>query len=522
MTMTLNERIQAVPYWYHKIQLPDGTVTPGWAPLCAERYSIPEDLTGKRVLDIGAWDGYWTWEALKRGAKEVVAIDDFSDDLGRGVQRNGWDTFDLCREAFGFVNDDIDRVTNEGVPQNWINATITARGWTNDNKQRVLRHELSIYDLTTDRIGTFDIVFFFGTIYHLKHPLLALEKIASVCKGSIYIESAVCDDYSPYRGGLGKGFANYEMVAEFYPQDQCSANASNWWCPTLQCLGAMVESVGFKDVSAWALTDAPKCHAECRGFVSGTKDPAIEPACRPADVELPGASVEPAPSARVAGVMSVPRLLFHDNMACAFEAFAGLHIPVMKVQGAFWGQCLERGMMRAIDDGADLIVTIDYDTMFKRVDVEALLNLAYRHPEAAAFVPIQAKRAANQPLLSVKGRSGQPMTEIPTSIFHAETTQIATGHFGLTVLRVKDLMDIPHPWFVGQPNAEGYWGPGRVDDDMYFWKKMEAHGKVVLSANRVVVGHLELIATWPDPSGRAIYQQTQDYHENGKPKAAWQ
>jgi len=65
------------------------------------------------------------------------------------------------------------------------------------------------------------------------------------------------------------------------------------------------------------------------------------------------------------------------------------------------------------------------------------------------------------------------------------------------------------------------WGPGRVDDDMYFWRKLEAAGKVVLSANRVAVGHLELIATWPDPSGRAIYQQTKDYHERGKPKAAW-
>jgi len=56
---------------------------------------------------------------------------------------------------------------------------------------------------------------------------------------------------------------------------------------------------------------------------------------------------------------------------------------------------------------------------------------------------------------------------------------------------------------------------------MYFWRKLEAAGKVVLSANRVAVGHLELIATWPDPSGRAIYQQTKDYHERGKPKAAW-
>ncbi len=55
------------------------------------------------MLDVGAWDGYWTFEALKRGASQVVAIDDFSDYLGSLEQRDrpGWQTFDLCRDAPG-------------------------------------------------------------------------------------------------------------------------------------------------------------------------------------------------------------------------------------------------------------------------------------------------------------------------------------------------------------------------------------------------------------------------------------
>jgi len=58
---SLQEQVSSFPYWYHRIQLPYGITTPGWAPLDAKAYGIPIDLTGKRVLDVGAWDGYWTF-----------------------------------------------------------------------------------------------------------------------------------------------------------------------------------------------------------------------------------------------------------------------------------------------------------------------------------------------------------------------------------------------------------------------------------------------------------------------------
>src|SRR4051794_8088041 len=65
--------------WFHSFELPDGTVIEGYNKLewLRKRYSqfpIPADLTGKRVLDIGAWDGWFTFEAERRGA-EVTAID---------------------------------------------------------------------------------------------------------------------------------------------------------------------------------------------------------------------------------------------------------------------------------------------------------------------------------------------------------------------------------------------------------------------------------------------------------------
>lgn len=239
----ITERIHQVPYWYHKIELPYGIVTPGWAPLNVSAYGIPEDLTGKRVLDVGAWDGFWTFEALKRGASRVVAIDDFSDFLGALTveKRKAWQTFDTCREILGY------------------------------SEQQCQRFDMSVYDVTKELLGEFDIVFCFGTLYHLRHPLLALDKLAALCREEIYVESAILDDFSPYQGGLKHGYAGNQMVMEFYPGKQYGDNDTNWWVPTLACLGYMVRAGGFRTAEGWKLTENPDQLYQCRGFVHGVK-----------------------------------------------------------------------------------------------------------------------------------------------------------------------------------------------------------------------------------------------------------
>ena len=236
-TSELAARIGAIPSWYHKIALPDGTVTPGWAPIDAASYGIPERLDGMRVLDVGACDGYWSFEALRRGAREVVAIDDFSTH----AQRRAWERFDLCRDALGF------------------------------SPETCQRHEMSVYDVGESRLGRFDVVFCFGTLYHLRHPLLALDRLAAVCDREIYVENAILDDFSPYLGGLGLGYPSPHMVMEFYAQDQYGQDATNWWVPTLACLGHMVNSAGFPYLAAWKLVEKPPDLAHCRGFIRGSK-----------------------------------------------------------------------------------------------------------------------------------------------------------------------------------------------------------------------------------------------------------
>lgn len=240
----LQQAIAAQPYWYHRIELPGGIATPGWAPLNQTAYQIPDDLSGKRVLDIGAWDGYWSFEAMKRGARQVVAIDDFSDYLGALDQRDrpGWQTFDLCRDALGFDHDACQRI------------------------------EMSVYDISEEQLGRFDVVFCFGVLYHLRYPLLALDRIAGVCDHDLHIESAILDDFSPYRGGFGAGYPGGHMVMEFYPDEQYGNNKTNWWVPSIHCLGHMVRSAGFQHVQGWKLVDGkPNQLAHCRGFVHGSQ-----------------------------------------------------------------------------------------------------------------------------------------------------------------------------------------------------------------------------------------------------------
>ena len=242
----LRQRVSEVDFWYHRIELPGGIVTSGLNPQRVEAFRVPQDLSGKRVLDVGAWDGFWTFEALKRGAREAVAIDDFSDFLGslRPEQRHAWKTFDLCREALGY------------------------------GEERCKRIEINLYDIDEKKLGgKFDMIFFFGTLYHLRHPLLGLDKLSAVCEpgGQIIVESHVSDDYSAYRG-LGRGYVGDQMVAEFFPTKELDVNPTNWWGPTLACMKGMLLAAGFSERrSSWKMFDKPQSLGECRGLATGFK-----------------------------------------------------------------------------------------------------------------------------------------------------------------------------------------------------------------------------------------------------------
>jgi tRNA (mo5U34)-methyltransferase len=188
--------------WYHSFLLPDGTHLEGIIPLDAlqwrwSRYPIPAVLKGKRVLDTGAWDGWFSFEAERRGA-EVIAID--------------------CVEVPNFL--EIHRKLGS----------------------RVDYRILDFYELPEAHLGTFDYVLFLGILYHLKHPLLALEMVCALTTDTAIVESFVID------GDNWREHTADVPTMEFYETDELGNQLDNWIGPSVGCLLAMCRAAGFARV----------------------------------------------------------------------------------------------------------------------------------------------------------------------------------------------------------------------------------------------------------------------------------
>jgi tRNA (mo5U34)-methyltransferase len=188
--------------WYHSFQFPDGTLIDGVISLEAqkERYAqfpIPADLTGHRVLDIGAWDGWFAFEAERRGAS-VTAVD--------------------CVDIPHF---------------RWVRNKLASQ---------VDYRIADLYDLPDAGLGTFDTVFFLGVLYHVRHPLLALEIVCRLTTDVALVDSFVTDPDTWQRD------ADQFPSLEFYETTELGGLLDNWFGPSVSCLLAMCRSAGFARV----------------------------------------------------------------------------------------------------------------------------------------------------------------------------------------------------------------------------------------------------------------------------------
>jgi tRNA (mo5U34)-methyltransferase len=194
--------------WWHTIDLGNGIVTHGRdeTPARWPLLGLPERLEGTTVLDIGAWDGFYSFEAERRGAARVVAADEYAwTHLGTGKRG-----FDCAHRALG---------------------------------SRVEAVEVDVLDLSPEKVGgTFDLVLFLGVLYHLRDPVLALERVASVTAKQLVLETHV--DLLGVR----------RPAAAFYPGTELYGDATNWWGPNLPALLGMLRVVGFDELSVVHVT----------------------------------------------------------------------------------------------------------------------------------------------------------------------------------------------------------------------------------------------------------------------------
>ncbi|HLH28402.1 MAG TPA: methyltransferase domain-containing protein, partial [Acidimicrobiales bacterium] len=189
--------------WFHIIDLGHGVVTPG-IDRSAEKLQFlgfPDSFEGKTVLDVGAYDGFFSFEAERRGAKRVLATDDYCWSIPGGMTDGRG--FDIAHWAL---------------------------------RSMVEKRRIAVEDLGPETVGMFDYVLFLGVLYHAPDPLGYLRRVFSVCRETAIVETHV-------------DALDYDRPAMvFYQGDTLNSDASNFWGPNRLCVEQMLTEVGFRRV----------------------------------------------------------------------------------------------------------------------------------------------------------------------------------------------------------------------------------------------------------------------------------
>lgn len=229
-------------------------------------------------------------------------------------------------------------------------------------------------------------------------------------------------------------------------------------------------------------------------------------------------------TAKVVAIGSVPRLGWQAHFGVLWRALNTdeYSIPFWKFGGAFWEQGLTKGLEKAIDEGVDYVLAVDYDTICEPQDVKELITLAAMYDEADVIIPWQVRRGGDgRYLFTIADAHGNARREAAADEFERDLTPITTGHFGLTLIKTAILKKMTHPWLMSVPNPEnGRWDEKRMDADIYFWKKLHEAGGRAFIANNVRVGHIEEEITWVDRDFEVFRQTFTDFNLNGKPKGS--
>lgn len=212
--------------WYHSYELLPGLVTPGQCQFNArsvlDQLGIPRDLSGKRALDIGTWDGPAAFELEARGAT-VTAFD---------IQ-------DPDRTGFN-----------------------TAKEILQSNVEYV---QASVYNLSQVLRGKFDIICFFGVFYHLKYPIMAFEEIEKMLaddgimlfEGECLINYAETIEGTPASKKVLKALSvvNSELPLTLFYSGKYKNEPSNWFIPNLVCFRSWLDAASLEITSYWMTKD---------------------------------------------------------------------------------------------------------------------------------------------------------------------------------------------------------------------------------------------------------------------------
>ncbi len=220
-------RIRALDPWFHDIDLgpelktklgpcadePGDHPRPTWELL---KPHLPEDLSSQSVLDVGCNAGFYSFESKRLGATRVLGVD---------AQRR--------------------EIAQARLAAQVLRLDVTFR-------------RSSVYDLSIADVGQFDLVLALGLLYHCRHPLLALERLFEVTRGTLIVESAVApEEWTGAAQTRAIGGLVRRLVPAFYIENDADAAEAvyNWFLPSPACLAALLRAVGFGEVTHVAISE---------------------------------------------------------------------------------------------------------------------------------------------------------------------------------------------------------------------------------------------------------------------------
>jgi len=235
--------------WYHTIELGEGLVSRGHfdhRPI-VNSYGLPDSLVGKRVLDVATGDGFFAFEMERRGADEVVAIDVAS------LAECDW----LPRMRSRVPSNVMESTT-------WGDHFAIAHSLLGSKVQRLV---MSVYDLSPERIGTFDLVFCGDLLLHLQNPLQALVNIRSVTQETAVVETLLdmeLEAQFPNRPFVRFGALDFEKEA---------GELNTYWTVNTRALEDMLRYADFASVERKGVFSLPPHGLPATSIVASSSGP---------------------------------------------------------------------------------------------------------------------------------------------------------------------------------------------------------------------------------------------------------
>ncbi len=227
--------------WYHTIDLGEGVVTRGKGVQDTMGEILP-DVSGRSVLDIGAWDGKFSFICEKGGASRVVALDHYAwgiDFVARGAY---WAE---CIQTGTFADQSRDETDF------WRPDLPGKRGFDLAKAALGSKVESVVADfqkVDLEGLGHFDVVLYLGVLYHMKEPLTCLERVRAVTKEVAVIETEA----------LHLERLEHEALMQFYAGSSLRTDFGNWYVPTIEALHNLCRAAGFSDVRTIVGPPAPE------------------------------------------------------------------------------------------------------------------------------------------------------------------------------------------------------------------------------------------------------------------------